>query len=332
MLDIISIGDAALDTFLKLHDAFVTHIKGKKVSQLCMNFGDKIPVKTLHQTVAGNALNNAVGSARLEMKAGFYSVVGNDETGERIIKRMKREKVTTKYLHVQKGSSTNYSVVLNFQGDRTILQYSHPRVYSLPKDLEPSRWLYYTAVGKNHAPLERQIINYAKKNHTKIAFNPGTSHIKAGVPKMKEILRHTEIIFVNKEEAELMVGDSTDIPGLLYRLHELGPHLAVITDGHNGAYASNSVNTYFLPIFPAKVVEVTGAGDAFATGFLAGLFYGHSVPDAMLWGTANSAGVIGKIGPQEGLLTRPGLAKMLKTYKRIKPVMIKNNASYKIPA
>lgn len=331
MLDIISIGDAALDTFLKLHDAFVTHVQDKKINQLCMNFGDKIPVKALHQKVAGNALNNAVGSARLGMKAAFYSVIGNDETGEMVEKRMKREGITTKYLHVQKGSSTNYSVVLNFQNDRTILQYSHPRVYNLPADLEPARWIYYTAVGKNHAALEKQIIKYAGKNHAKIAFNPGTSHIKEGVTKMKEILRRTEIIFVNKEEAELLVGDSTDIPGLLYRLHELGPHLAVITDGANGAYASDSVNTYYLPIFPAKVVEVTGAGDAFATGFLAGLFYGLPVPEAMLWGTANSAGVIGKVGPQEGLLTKTGLAKMIRTYKRIKPVMVKNHATYKIP-
>ena len=328
MLDIISIGDAALDTFLKLQDAVVAHVKDRKLDQLCMNFADKIPVKGMQQRVAGNALNNAVGSARLGMKAAFYSVVGNDETGEQIVKRMKKEGITTKYLHIHKGSSTNYSVVLNFQNDRTILQYSHPRVYKLPDDLEPARWIYYTAIGKNHAELEKQIIKYAKKSHSKIAFNPGTGHIKAGVVKMKDILRRTEIIFVNKEEAELMVGDSTDIPGLLERLHELGPHLAVITDGHNGAYASDSVNTYYLPIFHAKVVEVTGAGDAFATGFLAGLFNGMPVPEAMLWGTANSAGVIGKVGPQEGLLTKPGIAKMIKTFKRTRPVMIKNKTSY----
>jgi len=332
MLDIISIGDAALDTFLKLQDALVVHLKERKVDQLCMNFSDKIPVKSMSQKVAGNALNNAVGSARLGMKAAFYSVVGNDETGEQIVKRMQREGITTKYLHIHKGSSTNYSVVLNFQNDRTILQYSHPRVYNLPDNLEPARWIYYTAVGKNHAELEKQIIKYAKKSHSKIAFNPGTSHIKAGISKMRDILRRTEIIFVNKEEAELMVGDSVDVSMLLERLHELGPHLAVITDGHNGAYASDSINTYYLPIFPAKVVEVTGAGDAFATGFLAGLFYGLPVPKAMLWGTANSTGVIGKIGPQEGLLTRTGVAKMIKTFKRIRPIMIKNHTSFKIPA
>lgn len=329
MLDILSIGDAVLDTFIRLQDAFVTHVNGKHVNQLCLNFGDKIPIKTLHQKIAGNALNNAVGSARLGMKAGYYSVVGDDEIGEQIIKKMKKEGISTKYLKIQKFSNTNYSIVLNFENDRTILQYSYPREYTLPPDLEPTRWIYYTAVGKNHSKLERQIISFAIKHHAKIAFNPGTAHLREGVRGIKEILRRTEIIFVNKEEAEILVGDSTDIPGLLYRLHNLGPHIAVITDGKNGAYASDSVNTYFFPVFPIKVVEPTGAGDAFATGVVASLFHGHTVPEAMVWGTANAAGCVGQIGPQDGLLTKTKILSMIKKHKRIKPTMIKNGKHIK---
>jgi len=325
MLDIISIGDSVLDTFLKVEDAFITRIADHKTSQLCLNFGDKIPIKAMHQKVAGNALNNAVGSARLGMKAGFHSVVGDDDVGLQITKRVKSEGVTTKYLRVQKNASTNYSVVLDFATDRTILQYSYPREYSLPKNMEPTRWLYYTAVGKNHRKLERQIISYVHKTHAKIAFNPGGTHLKEGASKMQDILRHTEVLFVNKEEAEKLVGDSVDIPSLLFRLHDLGPHLAIITDGKNGSYASNSINIYYLPSFPEKFVEATGAGDAFATGFVAALFHGKSVPEAMRWGTANSAGVIGKIGPQEGLLTVAKINKMLERYSRIKTKIISNN-------
>lgn len=318
MYDIVSIGDAVLDTFIEVEDAFVTHITSRKVDQLCLNFGDKIPVKTMHQKVAGNALNNAVGSARLGMKAAFYSVVGDDDVGEQIAKKIRKEGITTKYLKVQKGSKTNYSVVLDFQNDRTILQYSYPREYKLPHDIGSTRWVYYTAVGKNHRQLEKDLIGCVSRCRAKIAFNPGGSHLKEGAGKMKDLLRHTEVIFVNREEAEMLVGDSTDIPGLLYRLHELGPHIAVITDGHEGAYASNSINVFHLPIFPAKFVEATGAGDAFATGFVAALYHGKNVPEAMRWGTANAAGAISQIGPQDGLLTLPQLEKMLKRYARIK--------------
>ena len=110
------------------------------------------------------------------------------------------------------------------------------------------------------AALEKQIINYACKCHAKIAFNPGTAHLREGVAKMRELLRHTEIIFVNREEAEMLVGDSADIPGLLYRLHELGPHIAVITDGKNGAYASDSVNVYNQPIFYRRTGKSSATG------------------------------------------------------------------------
>lgn len=329
MLDIISIGDAVLDTFLRVENAFVTRVNSSKVDQLCLNYGDKIPIKSMHQKVAGNALNNAVGSSRLGMKAGFYSEVGDDEVGAQIAKKMKNEGITTKYLKAQKGSSTNYSVVLDYKIDRTILQYSHRREYKLPADLEPASWVYYTALGKNHRDLEKQLLAYVEKCHAKIAFNPGGSHLREGAAKMKDILRHTEAIFLNKEEAEILVGDSTDIPGLLYRLHDLGPHIAVITDGKNGAYASNSINTYFLPIFPAKFVEATGAGDAFATGFVAALYHGQTVPEAMRWGTANSAGVIGKVGPQDGLLTLPQLHQMSKKYSRIKVRMVSGGKNKK---
>jgi sugar/nucleoside kinase (ribokinase family) len=328
MHDIVSIGDAVLDTFIEVEDAFVTHITNRKVEQLCLNFGDKIPVKSMVQKVAGNALNNAVGSARLGMKAAFYSVVGDDDVGEQIERKMKKEGITTKYLHVQKGSNTNYSVVLDFQNDRTILQYSYPRTYRLPRGMGPTKWVYYTALGKNHRMLEKELIRYASGCRAKIAFNPGGSQLKEGVGKMKDLLRHTEAIFVNREEAEKLVGDSTDVPGLLYRLHELGPHIAVITDGRHGAYASNSVNVYHLPIFPAKFVEATGAGDAFATGFVAALHHGENVPDAMRWGTANSAGAISQIGPQDGLLTLPELRETLKRYSRIKAKVIGNSKSH----
>ncbi len=324
MYDIISIGDAVLDTFIEVEDAFVTRVTSRKGAQLCLNYGDKIPVKRMHQKVAGNALNNAVGSARLGMKAAFYSIVGDDDVGEQIARKMKKEGISTKYLKIQKKASTNYSVVIDFEHDRTILQYSYPREYRLPADLSPTRWFYYTALGKNHGRLEKELVSRVSSSQAKLAFNPGGSQLKEGVKKMRDVLRHTEVIFVNREEAELLVGDSTDIPGLLYRLHELGPHIAVITDGKNGAYASNSISVYYLPIFPGKFVEATGAGDAFATGFVAGLFHGKNVPEAMRWGTANAAGAVSKIGPQDGLLTLSEIEKTIQRFGRIKPRLISN--------
>jgi ribokinase len=137
-------------------------------------------------------------------------------------------------------------------------------------------------------------------------------------------MRLTEIIFVNKEEAEELVGDSTDTSDLIRRLHALGPRYVVITDGKNGSFGSNGIHSYFLPIFPMPAIETTGAGDAFATGFLASLFHGNTLPEALRWGAANAGSVVGKIGPQDGLLKLKELRKVLHRYAKIQPKLVRD--------
>jgi len=61
-------------------------------------------------------------------------------------------------------------------------------------------------------------------------------------------------------------------------------------------------------------VERTGCGDAFATAFVAALHCDKSVEEAMRWGTANSASVLGFVGPQKGLLKHDEMMKFLKRF------------------
>lgn len=318
MLDLISVGDSTLDTFVRINDASVQCTLDKHVCKLCLNYADKIPITRLDQKIAGNACNVAVGASRLGLKAGIYSVVGDDDTGKKIVRALKQEHVSQKYVRIDRGQSSNYSVVLNFKGERTILVYHHPREYVLPK-FEPCQWIYYTSVANHYAPLERDLLEYVKrtKHPVRLAYNPGTHQLRNGLVKMREVLRRTSVLFLNKEEAQSLVR-STSIKGSLVALKRLGPDIVVITDGDAGAYAHNGHGDWFMPIFPTPVVEKTGAGDSFATGFLAGLMRGQTVGEAMRWGTANSTSVIGQIGPQAGLLTALEMKKMLKHFQRIK--------------
>ncbi len=66
----------------------------------------------------------------------------------------------------------------------------------------------------------------------------------------------------------------------------------------------------------------TGAGDAYASGFLAALIHGKSPVDAMKWGAANAAGVIQKIGAHRGLLKRAGVNRIIKKHANISPKKI----------
>lgn len=294
----------------------------KERCMLCLSFADKIPIVRLEQKVAGNALNNAVGAARLGLKVALYTILGNDDTGQRILNRMDKEVISQKYVVAERGTASNYSVVLNFKGERTILVYHHPRRYVLPQ-VERPRWIYYTSVwARGAGKLNHQLVEHVKKQRNFLAFNPGTHQIKQGLRALKPMLKVTDVLFVNKEEAQTIVGNHPTIKKLMHGLKTHVPGRIVITDGSHGSYTYDGEKCYFLPIFPAKLVEKTGAGDAYATGFISALAHGRKAREAMRWGSANGAAVIEKIGPQDGLLTLAQMHRRLAQSHAIQPKVL----------
>ncbi|MBI4039865.1 carbohydrate kinase family protein [Candidatus Daviesbacteria bacterium] len=308
MFDLISVGDCMIDSFFILSDAHVACNVDKTKCELCLNYADKIPVEGFHQLVAGNNANNAVGSARLGLKTAAYINIGSDINGEHVIRKLKEENVDTRYLKVNKGMDSNASAVLSFQGERTILVYHQSWKYHLP-DLDNTRWIYFSSVSHSFSKTElvSQLENYLERTGARLAYNPGTYQLKYGVKKFPKLLSLMTLIIVNMEEAKLILGidgsKKIEIKKLLKGLADLGPKLVVITDGSEGSYGYDGVNFYKLGIFPAKLLEMTGSGDAYATGLVAGLFYGKDLAEAMRWGAADGASVVEQIGPQAGLLT-----------------------------
>ena len=317
MFNIISIGDCTLDVFLDIDEATVSCELKREQCVICFNYADKIPVKRITKIpAAGNAANFAVGSSRLGMRSAIYTVIGGDKTGEEIKENFRQEQVSTRFVKCDCAKETNYSTVLNYNGERTILVYHYKRNYILPA-LSPTKWIYYTSLGQGHGRLHNQIANYLKKNKkTKLAFNPGTHQLREGLKNLKSIIKNCEILFVNKQEAEgILTTNSRPIKNLLLSLYELGANQVVITDGPNGAYAFDGAAYYHLPIFKKiPMVERTGAGDAFSTGVIAALFWKKPMDQALRWGSANSSSVIQHIGPQKGLLTKNKILKFLKQH------------------
>jgi fructoselysine 6-kinase len=88
--------------------------------------------------------------------------------------------------------------------------------------------------------------------------------------------------------------------------------MVVVTDGKEGSFGYDGKKIYKQGIFPAEVVDMTGAGDGFAVGALAGLIHGKDLPEAMRWGAANGASVVKFIGAQEGLLSYDKMQEVLK--------------------
>ncbi len=312
MYDIISLGDSTIDTIVGISDATVACSIDKDNCMLQLRYADKLPVETITQKVAGNSANNAVGMARLGFKTLFHTILGDDSSGDTIIKEMKKQGVDVKFIEQKKKRSTNASTVINYKGERTILVYHAPRTYRLPK-LPKAKWVYYSSLGKDHKRYNTQVIKYVKKHKVKMGYNPGTYQFLEGLSEVKRVLAATHVVFVNVDEASRIVKKKKTILSYAKALHKLGPKIVVITDGPNGAHAYDGVTLFSTGIFEQiKVIERTGAGDAFAVGFVSALMDGKDIPEAMQRGHYESCGVISHIGPQDGLLNR----KQMSQYKR----------------
>lgn len=322
MYDIVSIGGTALDVFLEVHEATVNCRIDNKDCQLCLNYADKIPVKKVTDVPGvGTAPNNAVGSARLGLKAALYTVIGDDSAGKDSLEVFKKEKVSTKYVVIDKKNRTDYSSILSFKGERTLLTFQVPREYSLPSGIK-TKWMFLGALPDGHELLHSQVVKKAKKEKIKVGYNPGAHELRDGIDGMRELLKVLEVFIVNKEEAWRLIGKDEDIKILLTKLRKYGPKLVVITDGKNGAYCFDGENFYHQPIFAMPVIEKTGAGDAFATGLISALIGGLDVKTALRYGAANSASVVGYVGAQSGLLTKSQIKKFLDSHKETRPDII----------
>jgi ribokinase len=288
--------------------------------KLCLTYADKIPYEEVTMLPAGNSTNNAVGSARLGLKNAFVSAVGDDDNGKTIITELKSEGIDTQHINVNKGVRTNFHAVLVFQGERTILIKHNKFAYAMPSKLD-TKWIYFSSMGAGTEKFHDDFGKFLKNNpQIKVAFNPGTFQMRMGTKKLAEIYTHTEILYLNREEAALVTQQKTkDIPQLMKGMFRLGCKTAVITDGRAGSYASDGKKIWFLPEFPGPRIEATGAGDAYGTGFTAATIYGKTIEEAMIWGTINGGNVVLHVGPHKGLQTKKQMEEYVKKFPRFTP-------------
>lgn len=325
MFDIISIGDPTIDTFLFIHDIKIEDVKGQK--KAVINWGDKLPVDKFYRSVAGNAANNAVGSSRLGLKTAFYCVVAHDMGGREIVHKMEKEGVSVRYIEKNDKHSTNASTVLSYQGERTIFVYHEHRKYKLP-DFVPAHWVYLTSMGDGFEKIYKDLAKYVDKYKVKLGFNPGTFQLRAGIKKNEMILKHTDLLSLNVEEAQSWVGEcGRDPEELCKKLMKLGPKAVALTDGRKGAFSMSQEGFYYIPEYPGPKLEATGAGDAFTSAYIAALFYGLPHKEAIRWGPMNAGSVVQQIGPLAGLLNKKEMDIQLKKMKKFQTIEITDEKS-----
>lgn len=312
--DLVTVGDPTIDTFLRIHDAHVAMNLDPDRPQLCIDYAQKIPVDAYFRYPGGNCANGAVGAARLGMRAAIFGMVGDDLDGRWLRHELVREKVDVSHLAVDHEAGTNASTVLLFRGERTIFSWHQPRHYPL-RPLPLASWVYLTSIGPASADvvaLHERVSEHVARTHARLAFNPGGHQLRMGLGALRPILALTELLFLNRQEAQLLLATEVDdTTELLRRLHRLGPRIVAITDGPRGSFATDGARVAACPIVDAPVVDRTGAGDAYGCGFLAAVHHGEDLEEAMRWGTLNAAGEVTRVGAVTGLMTREEMERSL---------------------
>ncbi len=281
----------------------------KEKLSLAYPVGEKIIVNHLEFQIGGGGTNTAVAFSRLGLKTGYLGKIGEDDNGARIFTSLKEENVD--FIGAL-GDVSGYSVILDsLHEDRTILSFKGCNDDLSFNEVSLSRlktkWFYFSSMMGESLETLKKLAGFASRKKIKIAFNPANYLAEKGVRETGEILRASSVLIVNKEEAELLSGKKTIDESMLF-LKEYARDYVVITDGSNGAYCYDGEKVYHAKPNPSiKIVETTGAGDAFASGFIGFLALGERLEAAMKAGFLEAESVIQDYGSKNKLLSRKEL-------------------------
>ncbi len=302
---LLAIGAAVQDVFLSHSEEFkpVTDKPAREVF-MKLDLGAKADVNNIEFSTGGGATNAAVTFARQGLESHFMGAIGHDPAGLAVLSDLDKEGVDTSKISYSNKYNTGYSVLLLApNGERTILTYRGASTHYEPSYFKLDEvgvdWLYVSSMAGNMEILH-SIFHHARKNGIKIFFNPGKGELKQPA-KLKSLLEDVEVLSVNKEEMQQIV-EGGDLEELVRHAMHYVP-VAIVSDGPNGVMATDGKTIIRAGMYQdVKVVDRTGAGDAFGSGFLSQWAQGKSLKDSIVFASANSTSVVTKIGAKAGIL------------------------------
>jgi sugar/nucleoside kinase (ribokinase family) len=307
MYDIITFGSAAEDIHLRSKE-FKTSREG-----VCFMPGSKINVDDIVFTTGGGGTNTAATFAKQGFRTAFCGGIGVDASGLGIVRELKVLGIDTKFVVKKKEKHTNSSVIISSNGDdRTILVYRGASDVFGEKDISWSKinktkWFYLAPLTDSLCDIFEDIVNFAHENDIKIAVNPSKEQLSLPDEKIKNIFSKIDILFLNQEEASFL----TKIPfenenEIFKKLDEMCRGVTVMTKGRDGVVVSDGKYLYTAVADRDNlVVDTTGAGDSFASGFLSDYIrYEGDIEKAIQLGMANAISNLKEIGAKKGLLTK----------------------------
>lgn len=291
MFDIITFGGAVVDTLIK------TKTKEEK-GNILIPYGSKILIKDVHFEIGGGGTNTAVAFSRLGLKTGYIGRLGNDENGNKILNQLKKENVNFLGSITNQKTSGFSIILLNQNMNRSILTYKGINDEISIKDVKPfkTKWIYFASSRGESFNTQLKLAKELKNKGVKIAFNPSEYLLRE--LDVKPLLKYCDVVIMNKVEASLL----SKSKNYLEEIQKLGPYTVVVTNEKETIHCLNGKEFYSKVPPKTKIVDKTGAGDAFASGFVAGLIKNKSIEYCLELGVKEAVSVMKHLGAKNNLL------------------------------
>lgn len=315
---VLCIGSVSKDLFFPTDEGVIMETPEDLRSQekVAFELGGKFLCTDRAEAIGGVAANVAQGIVRMGHSAGVYGRIGNDELGSSIRHDLDAAGVDTSLLEGDITCRTDLSsiIVIRQTGDRIIF-HNRDAADGLsidPKHLNGFEWFYISALNGQWKDNWHTLFRVARERGIHIVLNPGQHNLKEDARLILESLPHVSILFVNKDEAlELLLSGGIEHDQerlkneivLTQLLHDFGPLVVAVTDGKRGAWVYDGQELWHGDVYePHGLVDTTGAGDAFASGFFSAYLSHYPLERALRYGLVNGGSVVGSYGACRGLL------------------------------
>ncbi len=312
MFDVITIGSAVRDIFARTKD--LKQIKDKKFAvgeAACFSLGSKLNLEEVNFSIGGGAINTAVTFANQGFRVAAITQIGADPEGQDIREKSMALGINCDFFSVDKDHATSFSFILSLpDGSRTVFRYKGASWYlketSIPWSKMQTTWLYINHMaGATHNILPR-LLKTAKENGIRIAWNPGSTQLEKKT-ELQKLMNYADVFTVNQEEASLITGIPYQKKKEIFKkLDDLVHGLVIMTKGKDGVEVSDGKMLWSAGVLPLKkIVDRTGAGDAFGSGFVAALMQqSGDIEYAMQLASANATSVLKHWGANNDLLKK----------------------------
>ncbi|MGE5248980.1 MAG: ribokinase [Bacteroidota bacterium] len=299
MTDILVIGSINMDLVVR-----AAHFPGP---------GETIQGEDLAAYPGGKGANQAVAAARQGGRVSMIGRVGNDPYGDELIENLKQNQIDAALVRRDEAPTGTAIVVVDEKGQNSIVVSPGANGKVVPEDVEIASLIDLKMVlFQLEIPLETVMrgSQLARQHGAKMLLNPAPAR-----PLPDELLANVDYLLPNETELSLLSGqpvkDAASAEAAARVLLDRGVPAVVVTLGANGSLIVTGDGAWHVPHFAVKVVDTTGAGDAFIGGFASAVLRGSTLEEAARLGNASGALAASKAGAQPSLPTREELQAFL---------------------